>query len=80
MDNNNNNNNIEEDNKVHFYLILFNIFTGFLFIMSEVFSMSTCESNGVIQFIVGDCIGNKNKVYVSIRIGEEEVEPLLNDL
>lgn len=79
MDNSNNNNS-EQDNKGHFYLILFNVLTGFLFIMSEVFSMSTCESNGVIQFIIGDCLGNKKKVYVHIRIGEEEVVPLLNDL
>ena len=37
-------------------LILTNILTGTLFIISEILSYSKCKSRGVFSFAFGDCI------------------------
>jgi hypothetical protein len=45
------------------YLIILNAITSILFVLSEILGMSSCEYNGVVHFIVGDCMCRK-KVYV----------------
>ena len=45
------------------YLIILNAITSILFVLSEILGMSTCEYNGVVHFLVGDCMCRK-KVYV----------------
>lgn len=69
--------NKSEDENIHLYLIVFNAITSILFIFSEILGMSSCEYNGVIHFILGDCICRK-KIYVDISIGESERENLLS--
>lgn len=58
-----------ENEKIEIYLIVFNAITSILFIISEILGMSSCEYNGVVHFIFGDCLCRK-KVYVDISIGE----------
>lgn len=45
------------------YLIILNAITSVLFVLSEILGLSSCEYNGVVHFIVGDCVCRK-KVYV----------------
>lgn len=42
-------------------LVFTNLFTAFLFVLSEILAMSTCEYNGVIHFVFSgcSCLGNK---------------------
>lgn len=56
-----------------------NIILGVLWIISELMGMSTCEYNGVIQFVISGCacLGGK-KVYVDIGVREEEVIVTIN--
>jgi hypothetical protein len=45
------------------YLIILNAITSILFVLSEILGLSSCEYNGVVHFIIGDCMCRK-KVYV----------------
>lgn len=43
------------DNTTVTLLVISNISTVFLFMLSEYLSMSSCSANGVLQFILGGC-------------------------
>ena len=49
-----------------------NGFTTLMFVISEILGMSSCQYNGVLHFIIGDCLCQK-KIYVEVRVGEEEL-------
>ena len=52
-------------------LIVTQIITGFLFILSEVLGASTCKYNGVFQFIFDGCLCMEGKkIYIDVRIEE----------
>ena len=72
-----------EENDLKLFLIIINVVTTVLFLVSELLGSSTCEYNGVCQFIIGDCLPSKKKIYVDISIREHidpESQPLLEDV
>jgi hypothetical protein len=52
-------------------LIYVQIVTVLLFFVSEYLGFSSCEYNGILHFVFSFL---KQKVYVDIRVGEEEHE------
>lgn len=69
-----------DDDGVHQLLVIINGITTVLFVLSEILGMSSCEYNGVIHFIIGDCMCKKKKIYVSVQLGEEEEVLLPHDI
>lgn len=64
---------------VHSLLIVMNGITTLMFLISEIMGMSSCQYNGVMHFIIGDCLCKK-KIYVRVALGEEEQTLLHNDI
>ena len=64
---------------VSVYLVIGNVILGGLWIISELMGMSSCEYNGVIQFIISDCacLGGK-KIYIDIGVRHEEAIITIN--
>lgn len=52
-------------------LIVTQIITGFLFILSEILGSSSCRYNGVFQFVFDGCLCmDGKKLYIDVRIEE----------
>ena len=62
------------------WLIIGNVTLAILWGISEILSVSTCEANGVFQFVFASCGGclNGKKIIVDVHIQEAEAIVVIN--